>query len=831
MCVKGLDNAARVMIDPWHKNYVHRRCCVVMTVIFFTCITGGLALIASAIWRCGRDKCRGIKTENETHQKIKNLFKKTVVSPASDVSTFDASKKKESGTKLAESAKPGKPDQYTGALLFEAPKAVVKKPVKHPQPEKLVEEDTKELAEHFQSEKAAEAENLQPEKLVEEDAKELGEKADHQDSAELAKNFQPEKSAEAENPQPEKLAEKDAKELGEKADHQNSALKVGNGEAVDGALPVDKAPRIKPGQQFASRDLQTFRFALKTIREEAEKANKGGEKQKTSKEARMDVRGASYVIWFTDQTRNGQPIIFNGVQCGVINIQDHQNWCLGKLSNKLGLLINEAGDVLSVHRDGQPSNDGIKLTPEEVEKVEACFETALKISSRYSIVFKPTLAPDIEIMVVRRGLARVPGYHMKMMSSSITRRVGGDHPKSCPKIFVTFLKANMQKKIGHDDGGLSKDYISDLVANFITSNRNPNDKRPLFTTVGTEASLSILPTLEMSEKEKEDKIGQEKRNELSQLGVLLMFSYLSSLEKRPCPIGTYFSPKMFDIILSLEAVEVNGAFEGISKAKRFKMLKTLLELLTSEGEMPLKTQQEITGVMALCLQGNLVEKEIVEAIEWLYAIDSDYVPQMFKNKEDELDTALVKENLQEALQVLENGIFSLYGTGNKLRGIHAVARGMKSVCRPEDVTQNSIVWNAHHFTSRGNDFSEAIQGTVQRDKITAAIHEEELKEGAEEITKKVGWLKKWLTHEATDEEVRSFLRYTIGAASFPSNGKITVIAQKGSPIPIPQAHTCFNRLDIAPVPCKMMGLDDSTEKGFIHALKIAMEKGTTYSTG
>lgn len=182
----------------------------------------------------------------------------------------------------------------------------------------------------------------------------------------------------------------------------------------------------------------------------------------------------------------------------------------------------------------------------------------------------------------------------------------------------------------------------------------------------------------------------------------------------------------------------------------------------------------------------------------------------------------------------------------QLRGIQAIAKGMKSICRKGgnyDQNTHDIHWNQNIRTRNVNQFNSALQGSLDRNLIVRQIHDTTQNVV---IGQKVRWLKEWIQDEGTTkEEIMQLLKFITGSSCLPPGGIIQISTRCTENVhvegnnreyrqvhsPFPKTHTCSNTIDIAtayvPHVERSEGVEgqqgDDTKEHFIQAFKYAIE--------
>lgn len=178
----------------------------------------------------------------------------------------------------------------------------------------------------------------------------------------------------------------------------------------------------------------------------------------------------------------------------------------------------------------------------------------------------------------------------------------------------------------------------------------------------------------------------------------------------------------------------------------------------------------------LLAERNWNDNHLNRALDILYAANA--VPPNVPMSGEAIDYAAVqrlgflakpqlKSRVRQALEQLQLN----QNTKSILQGIHAVAKGMKALCRKGNAAYQLVhfdrVWNRDFHGSNVTNFATALQGALDRRAIANAIT---YTGNNQVIQQKVRWLKEWIQDEATLlENIRKFLKFVVGVTSLPSN--------------------------------------------------------------
>lgn len=321
---------------------------------------------------------------------------------------------------------------------------------------------------------------------------------------------------------------------------------------------------------------------------------------------------------------------------------------------------------------------------------------------------------------------------------------------------------------GIDGGGLTQDYLDDLLSGLV-------QKDDLFTQIDESAlfvpKAEIEASLEIFEK----------------LGRLIGFC---------CPkhtIGYHLDPSIFAVAFALRAEELDHPFEVLSTERKLALYRALLE---SQGvEIGLFHPLTLYTANQLSERQNQVLTELLSVSE---------LP-----------------NERENLLILMDEQWE-----NQLRGIHALAKGMKAQCVKwgfsTERTRN-WKWNNSFFQTDAHAYSRRIQGSINRAQIISQIV---IENANQEVQQKANWLINWITNRATDDELKQLLKYITGSTGLKPNRNITIL---GGGSPSPSVHTCG---DILELPRERSGHDlynDHNEENFINWMKFIISDTQNYT--
>jgi len=490
--------------------------------------------------------------------------------------------------------------------------------------------------------------------------------------------------------------------------------------------------------------------------------------------------------------------------------------------NKLTINLDKSGKVASIEVCKTKQD---KIPTAFLEPLTHYFKLALQGTSSYVPEWTKKGAVLV-IKLVRQGLSEIPLFHLKQFYKGIQKH--NDMGAINPRLFVIFLKEDWDNAQGVDGGGISRDYLDEICKSIVQSSDLKFHKidatsRFIPRTHGNYANNRQMPILTNKDAKA-----------YLYLGGLFMYCYHSGTSSdqwdQICMTGLYFDDALFKAVLCLKAHEIDQPFGNLSIATKMKMCKAL----ASAHEEKIYVEW-----IVLTEKSNLTDAELLTAAQ--IAHNAECLPDDLIN-EDEPDAAAIKQNSQRVKQALQEAILYVHGKkgqfGTQLAPIHAIAQGMLSLCASDD---KNATWDNLFFNKDFRAFSKKIQGAVSRNEIVNNLELAVSLSGKEkkEILKKIRWLREWILNDASDEEVRTFLKFATGSPSLPKDQKIKVINQipdisKGEtkPLPVPKAQTCFLQIQLAAIPAGCVeGYNDHTKAAFIQCLKeCALTDPGAYST-
>jgi len=528
------------------------------------------------------------------------------------------------------------------------------------------------------------------------------------------------------------------------------------------------------------------------------------------------------VIWYTAKLSS-------------INIQTSTEFNAGTQVNKLELVIDEAGAITSLFYNGE--KHVIEDVPNEYASyLEACFNESLRLASDYRLHYIPFINfYQFQITLIERGLKEIPEYHLREFSMMMDQ---GLDKSPAPQIKIIPLGSKLEDAQGNDSGGLARNYVDSLFASIMEINKLSLKKTP---------SNLHFPIA----KDPSNNLNQSERDLYRDIGRLLMFCYNSiSSNDQSYRAGPCFESAVIAGALAFNSNEIETPFHELKVESKKKCINAILMHLLEIHQNDVTAGEQLANLNTVLSfldwkpgDADPTDKELGLLYDsWLTTQDEAY------DDEDKYTTGLkadlkkIKGDINNFIPLATSAALStridaigMPALKSCLAPIHQIAVGMKSACNPgTPKPSDDVHWDDTIQKIVPMDFSLKAQGSIDRkqmaqmfelvpfkddDTIFSAISSEE----KAEIKKKIGWLAEWIQDEkkgATDKELMLFLKFATGSSSFIPAKNIQVVPQAlAQPQPDPISHTCFNKIEISPVPCGNAKFNDRDAKSFIKCLK------------
>ncbi|MCE2983765.1 MAG: HECT domain-containing protein [Parachlamydia sp.] len=552
-------------------------------------------------------------------------------------------------------------------------------------------------------------------------------------------------------------------------------------------------PEAVEDVHFSPQDLLIFRAAL-------QKAAKRG--HGAAQPISLEYKGVTYCLWYNREA-------------GAINIQQVDCWRAATQDKKIGIVINEEGGIVSLHLNGclLPCTT-LQLPAAQHDLFQACFTKSLMLSSHYRL--EGNHPPIAKITIIRRGLQCLPHYHLtefcKLLSSA-------QHPL----VSVNFLRDDLSVGHGIDRGGLTRDFIDDLAGALVADKALFQNHYP---------ALLALP------KAKDDSLSVEEERIFTSFGQLIMYCYYSKSVPGFCDgayaLGKHLDDSLFKVVLSLSHEEIITPYSALKLETKCKMALSLLEARRRAGDDNPCDAARFEWLLRFDV---LSSEELKEAA--YNVMYSGMLPEEW-TVDGEGDHPIMNQvlaDLEKFKGFLLQAAFE-YGTsigplGPIIAPIHAIANGMMHVCQSSmPFDRMDAKWREIAAVDY-QVFNIKVQGSIDRQEFADRF---ELYAGYDELIqvelqKKINWLKEWLVHEASEEEIRTILKFLCGSSSLIKDKKFSVVRQGGPYLPVPIAHTCSFTIELSPDPSSYGNeYNDYTKENFIKSLKdIALVNPSAYS--
>lgn len=406
----------------------------------------------------------------------------------------------------------------------------------------------------------------------------------------------------------------------------------------------------------------------------------------------------------------------------------------------------------------------------------------------------------LAIDVSRSTLKENPKEHIQHLATSLkaaaahARESFASNPwikptKHFPQIYVKFTN-----ELAADEGGGTREYLDDLfqAVSKIPFSTEPSDLA-FFENVG-EVLMALYhsPTTKYA---------------FSWGNTLLLgmnnYNYYT---------GHHLNLPLFEAAISLTAEEINTPYKDLSKETKLKIATILL---SEDNEAAFYRNM----------------------IHWIQSYDTLSVQEL-ENVEESLaafDVTVSLENLEKCFFESEKGDAAIVS-------LHALAKGMKTLSVPVTLEEGTeTYWNTVIRKISPLHFCDKVQGSLDREEINKRfVLDDSLDEPHKtHIENRLNWIKEWILNEATETELKQFLKFMTGSSSCPPQDvKITVseqgwidmlMGQQGFS-PVPTVSTCEFYLRLAPQPSGDAILNDHTKENFISCLKAAISGESFFST-
>lgn len=397
-----------------------------------------------------------------------------------------------------------------------------------------------------------------------------------------------------------------------------------------------------------------------------------------------------------------------------------------------------------------------------------------------------------KLSVVREGLKRIPEWHLNELCK---RMKGGKDLR------VEFLAEDLVPEEGLDGGGVKRDYVANLVESL-------QERESLFACV--DGFLKMPRTLSPDFKCRDAEA-------LTYQNLGYLFRVACEPDRDPIATGQFFSDALFKAVLSLEQFELEDNI--VNADITLKIAKVVLAHLDSNSTPAIKN---VIG----CLDMNVSTLERMESDNEVLCYAAAIMGDDYT---DDMGTPLLEIILNDPEKFLATLHSRILESKNLIDELNGVSLGSMTdplfhIAIGMNQCDKTKCEEWAYFRERElMELSNAIQGSLDRLSITSSIGWNEDSEHVN-VTKKVKWLIEWIEQDATEAEIKTFLKFITGATSLISGKQIHINVQV-LPMPYPIANSCALVLNISDQMSygnwKQVQWDDSKES-FIRNLKGAI---------
>jgi len=410
------------------------------------------------------------------------------------------------------------------------------------------------------------------------------------------------------------------------------------------------------------------------------------------------------------------------------------------------------------------------------------------------------------------------------------------------------LDVKFEDQEGVDDGGLSRHYLYVLMREVL--------RKKEFFKPETGTSFFIP---QMSRMEGSQDISD---HFFFCLGQILMILYRQSQspnvhEERRLVLGKNFRPPLFNLF-SLRLDEfLPVSYDYCSEKEKLNIAQVMYcqELVPSEIMDALRIAQQ---------HGELSDEDFNKGEEILDNVLQDMIEDntVWTNYQQKP----VEEKKGELRGMLIRGMLGMEQYGEPfLRAGYTIAQGGRSVVRtitgvvggsqgrsPEELhaflntswtsflhwenlrlpPPTHVLLTHEEKTSRlAKHMEQIIQGTINRQNIVDAfvinnaftLHQFP---DNRHFFAMVGWLKEWVLHEATEEEIKQFLKFSMGSPSLSPGTRITIVKQFHAELaPLLVSHTCSSTLELCDRQVSALDCNNYTKEGFVKCVQVSIKVG------
>jgi hypothetical protein len=553
---------------------------------------------------------------------------------------------------------------------------------------------------------------------------------------------------------------------------------------------------------FDSHDLISLKFALDQRHVASGNALEVG------------TDGLLYFMWYDNGT-------------GAVNIQEFPR---GQDNPILEIKITDRGRVTSIRLGGVEQD----RFPEAFEIcMLPCFDKAHEISSSYELTDS-----EIRIRTLKQSIQRIPAYHLEKFVEHLVQVQG-----RVPRLHVQFLESNLQRDAGIDAGGPTRDLVSVIAQGATATSRQetrhgvtraygkdlafevevgyalkmpfargpqahplgtripdppppiargpqahplgtriPEPPPPIARIPAVRSQIPVIPRLSTAFE----------REQYEQIGVLMVFIYACV---RELTMGGIFEKAVYKAALSLTPAEASTDFHQLTEPVLLKMVRNIIEAK--------EVDPILIEPLDLFENPNLNEVQWARALQLLQASGDDVVDFNHDNPVHQL----------ELRNKLKAGFWERYG--RYLAPIHAIASGIQvAVAR----------WGVDLEGVNHEQFCIKVQGLFDRETIVNSFEISGSAVRTREFDQQKEWLKDWVRTVMPISKIYDLLHFATGSRSLQPGGKINLATQSARAAnrysAMPEAHTCFNRLELCP---HFLAFGNRTKDEFFETLNQGLE--------
>lgn len=432
-------------------------------------------------------------------------------------------------------------------------------------------------------------------------------------------------------------------------------------------------------------------------------------------------------------------------------------------------------------------NDSEELTLnfDNFDHIPDQFTPALKRTFEYVITSTSSYS-NLSNKIVQSTLKEFPIWHLNQLAaSSLRSELNADSRFNPAAITTDFYDDRLKKQMGVDSRGLTRAYVGTLVESF-------QNQDSLFATCKDGFKC---PRIERTPSRDDPVLNCTKNEEevYYNLGMLLRSTYNS--DKQSFATGVYFSDILFKTALLLPPSQLQKPFSQLTRLNHIKIAMFLIDALPWDPEST--EQANVHMALRLCLKIALDrnldledQKAALKALSTaaLVGVNDEGMQKYLDENLLNANMEAIKADREGFIDQLYQSIFSsktfitqLNGAslGEVLAPIHSITRGM--------AVNDQEKWEV--IKKKGAaEFSLRVQGEINKQTIHDALKHE-----ATDRENELEWLKEWILNDATNDDIKNFLRFISGSTGLPKEVEIEVQGCYGKH---PIANTCYIRINL-----------------------------------